>query len=185
MNHSLFKYRSRTCEFALHSTSVFDSFSPLCDVNIFSRRISRSCCVCGKFVNCYKLSTRNLSLTHTRACRRMFSHYLRSSCQVVAKYSRKKNKETVSLILAPVTARNAPREILRSCTREKNSTCGSYFARYSWVRRRRRCSLCKHLFSCHVRVLGKYYDRTTWNYHPRSDIKATSSSCGDCSGEVK
>lgn len=43
-------------------------------------------------------------------------------------------------------------------------------------RRRQRCSLCKHLFSCHVHVLGKYYDRTTWNYHPRSDIKATASS---------
>lgn len=59
-------------------------------------------------------------------------------------------------------------EISRSC--EKNSTCGSYFAMPP-PHGESQDYFTKQ--TCHVRVLGKYYDRTTWNYHPRSDIKAT------------
>lgn len=62
MNHSLFKY-SRTCVYASHSLS-FDSCS-LSTTGIFLAQ--SACCVCGKFVNCYKFSSQPFTHTRTRS----------------------------------------------------------------------------------------------------------------------
>lgn len=106
---------------------------------------------------------------------RISFHYSRSSClarPTLRSRRRKGEKQRNCFInFGSCHRQNVAREISRSC--EKNSTCGSYFARFSWSFP---AHYTKHIFSCHVHVLGKYYDRATWNYHPRSDIKATPAS---------
>lgn len=165
------------------------TFASLTTMRIFLEQ--SACCVCGKFVNCYKFSSAAFH-SHTHKHTFFIVHFLiiyarlvRSRQRIVEASERmKKNKETVSLILAPVTARDDVASWNLSIC-EKNSTCGSYFARYSWAQEATTSKtkttttmffVQTFLFSCHVHVLGKYYDRTTWNYHPRSDIKATPSS---------
>lgn len=153
--------------------------------HIFRAKISRVCLenlsTCYKFPSAVHFHFAN-KRTRTRFEARIYlliiyARLARSRRKSLSR-KRRKTKQNVSLILAPVTARETVVDVvvflpLKRANCVKNSTCGSYFARFSRSISKYFICKCRLMFTFHV--LGKYYDRTTWNYHPRSDVKATPS----------
>ena len=144
--------------------------------------------VCGTLSTCYKFSLAALSLacerTRTRYELRIYLFIIyarlarsrRKSSSVF--FGRRKNKAKCFINFGSCHHQSSRRwNVSPSCFPPTPRTLCEKF--HMWFLF---CLLFKELLEnifyvlvvsmFTFRVLGKYYDRSTWNYHPRSDIKA-------------